>query len=166
MLGANHLPAWKWASITLTGITWQAVICLQVRLDPWEKCCCKKLYEIPLYITYEILKSKIHTNILGSKQSCQSMTFSFWRSQRFCLLLESMLLCIDSFCSVIKRERENTIILPFLKYIESLRVPITQLEQKKQELFELDECTKPADNRVIVAGKWERSQSAVLHGRS
>lgn len=64
-----------------------------------------------------------------------------------------MLLCIDSFCSVIKRERENTIILPFLKYIESLRVPITQLEQKKQELFELDECTKPADNRVIVAGK-------------
>lgn len=64
-----------------------------------------------------------------------------------------MLLRIDSFCSVIKRERENTIILPFLKYIESLRVPITQLEQKKQELFELDECTKPADNRVIVAGK-------------
>ena len=64
-----------------------------------------------------------------------------------------MLLCIDSFCSVIKRERENTIILPFLKYIESLRVPITQLEQKKQELFELDKCTKPADNRVIVAGK-------------
>lgn len=64
-----------------------------------------------------------------------------------------MLLHIDSICSVIKRERENTIILPFLKYIESLRVPITQLEQKKQELFELDECTKPADNRVIVAGK-------------
>ena len=64
-----------------------------------------------------------------------------------------MLLCIDSFCSMIKRERENTIILPFLKYIESLRVPITQLEQKKQELLELDECTKPADNRVIVAGK-------------
>ena len=54
---------------------------------------------------------------------------------------------------MIERERENTIILPFLKYIESLGVPITQLEQKKQDLFELNECTKPADNRAIVAGE-------------